>query len=176
MAFLLICFSVLLIWSAIDGNAREIVISGTWILLASAHLRSTPRCGRRRWRSLWKHRDRQSLKAVKNRHGKHGDASADELNVNVYICIGPDAISRKHRDIEPGCENQANAIRKGESLAHGERPQSRDLHAIGLGHALDRQRHADEATLPVVGLKRRWISAFGGDLRQNLRPIDNADR
>ncbi len=57
-------------------------------------------------------------------------SSADELNVNLYICIGPDAISRKHRDIKPGCENQANAV-----------------------------RNADEATLPVVGLKRRSVLA-----------------
>ena len=42
MAFLLVCFSVLLIWAAIDGNVREIVISGAWILIAAAHLAFNP--------------------------------------------------------------------------------------------------------------------------------------
>lgn len=42
MAFLLVCFSVLLIWAAIDGNEREIVISGAWILIAAAHLAFNP--------------------------------------------------------------------------------------------------------------------------------------
>jgi hypothetical protein len=42
MAFLLVCFSALLIWSAIDGDARETVISGAWILIAAAHLAFNP--------------------------------------------------------------------------------------------------------------------------------------
>ena len=42
MAFLLVCSSVLLIWSAIDGDAREIVISGAWILITASHLAFNP--------------------------------------------------------------------------------------------------------------------------------------
>lgn len=42
MASLLVCFSGLLIWAAIGGNTREIVISGAWILIAAVHLAFNP--------------------------------------------------------------------------------------------------------------------------------------